>query len=240
MSPIETQQVGPEDFERDVHARKFRNQIVAHPQAFRQLLATVNDPQNARMLVKVSEHDRPALEGIISLVENEPSIEKILKAGESEYHFRRAVGVAIKLKMEKLGWCTTGKKKSVRGARYFTKAEVYVKVPTPKLSKSTGHVIPTPSATETNKSMVPESEIPITKIGLLRSRITVMTLAASVLVTIGGVTLLYDGRLALGITMLATAVMICAIGVVTRRWAGELTQQTGSGLSDSMRGRPTP
>lgn len=69
---------------------------------------------------------------------------------------------------------------------------------------------------------------------------TVMTLAASVLVTIGGVTLLYDGRLALGITMLATAAMICAIGVVTRRWAGELTQQTGSGLSDPMRGRPTP
>lgn len=211
VNPIQTQRVTPKDFERDVSARKFRRSLDDHPQAFIRLFAILNDPENARMLVKVSERGRPALEGIIKLVENEPSIEKILKAGPSEYHFRRAVGVAIKLKIEKLGWCTTGRKNTVRGARYFTKAEIYEKVQPHTPSTLKKHVVSTPSATETDKSTVSESEIPETRSGLFRNAMTVMTLTASALVVIGGVTLLNGGRVVLGIIMLTIAALVCVI-----------------------------
>jgi hypothetical protein len=49
----------------------------------------------------------------------------VLELGSAGHRFRQAVGVAVRLKMEALGWSTTGRKAAVPGAHYFTKAECY-------------------------------------------------------------------------------------------------------------------
>ncbi len=68
-------------------------------------------------------HDLPALSGVVRLLESDDAIEPVLASGPRGHRFRQTVGVAIRLKMEKLGWNSSGRKGVVRGARYFTKAE---------------------------------------------------------------------------------------------------------------------
>ena len=53
---------------------------------------------------------------------------------------------------------------------------------------------------------------------------TGLILGAGVLAAIGGVSLLSDDRVALGITILVTAAVVCGTGVATWRWSGELTR----------------
>ncbi len=221
-NPIMTRHVTPQDFERDISARKFRNEIGKHPQAFNRLFAVLNNPDNEKKLVEASECGRSALEGIIDLVETEPEIEKILKARPKENHFRRAVGVAIKLKIEKLGWSTTGRKSTIRGARYFTKAEIY-KVQSQgtafKPEDKTGHATTQRQRSLDHSTVNPETPTNRTS---LRNVMLVVNLVAGILVAIGGVILLSEDQTTIGGLMIAAAV--CGMGYATWRWLGELTR----------------
>jgi hypothetical protein len=118
-------EVGPADFEADAHAVKYRGQLEAHPEAFDRLFGLLNDRSNEQRLVDAEMQGMPALAGVVRFIESDPVIAGVLDTGPAGFRFRQTVGVAIKLKMGKLGWRTTGRKGSVRGARHFTKAEHY-------------------------------------------------------------------------------------------------------------------
>lgn len=118
--------IGASDFEADAHAAKYRAELESHPAACRRLFALLNDPANEQRLVDAELHGMPALAGVVRFIEADPAIELILATGSDGFRFRQTVGVAVKLKMAKLGWNASGRKGTVRGARHFTKAERYI------------------------------------------------------------------------------------------------------------------
>ncbi|MCQ3812786.1 MAG: hypothetical protein KTV68_19800 [Acidimicrobiia bacterium] len=117
--------VGINDFKRDSHAAKYVVELDCRPVAAERLFWLLNRPANEQRLEDAEMNGMPALAGVARLLEDDPVIGEILDTDPASLRFRQAVGVAIKLKMAKLGWQTTGTKGAVRGARHFTKAERY-------------------------------------------------------------------------------------------------------------------
>ena len=112
-----------EDFGRDPHARRYRDQLHNHPIAFKRLFELLNDPANEQRLIDAGSYGKPALAGVVRFIEADPDIGTLVESDR----FRQTVGVAVRLKMAKLGWQKTGKKGTVTGARCFVKAERYTK-----------------------------------------------------------------------------------------------------------------
>lgn len=113
------------DFSDDSHAAKYRDEIVRHPEAFLRLISILNDPENERRLTDAEMHGLPALCGVARFIEADPVIASVLIDSEASLRLRQTIGVAVKLKMAKLGWCPTGKKGTAKGSRHFTRAEHY-------------------------------------------------------------------------------------------------------------------
>lgn len=124
-SPL-IRELGIDDFARDPHAAKYRDELEARPDAFTRLFALMNDPANEQRLVDAEMLGLPALAGIARFVEADPVIARTLEPDQDGNRFRQTVGVAVRLKMELMGWQKTGRKGTVRGSRLFTKAERYV------------------------------------------------------------------------------------------------------------------
>jgi hypothetical protein len=114
-----------QNFAADRHAATYVPELDAHPIARNRLLDLLNDPENEQRLIHAEEHERPPLAGVVRLLEADPAIAEVLATGPAGYRFRQAVGVAIRLKMEELGWTTTGRKGAIPHAQHFTKAERY-------------------------------------------------------------------------------------------------------------------
>lgn len=111
-------------FEGDRHASRYLGALGENREAFDDLLAILNDPANEQRLIDAERNGRPALAGVVRMIERNPVIASLLESGESGHRFRQGVGVAVRLKMENLGWSKTGRKGAVPG-RFFTKAERY-------------------------------------------------------------------------------------------------------------------
>jgi hypothetical protein len=111
-----------QSFEQDSHAAAYLSVLTANPGAFAELLEILNDPMNERCLIVVSELGHPALCGVVTLVEASPALAAVVP---DNLRFRQAVGVAVRLRMEELGWNTTGRKLSVTNSTHFKTAEVY-------------------------------------------------------------------------------------------------------------------
>jgi len=115
-----------QSFRDDPHAAAYVPALESHPDATRRLLELLNEPINEERLIDAERlHDRPALTGVVRLLEDDPEIVAVLASGPASYRFRQAVGVGVRLKMEERGWATTGRKGTVPKARYFTKSERY-------------------------------------------------------------------------------------------------------------------
>ena len=114
-----------DDFKRDAHAAKYVIELDCRPEAADRLFGLLNEPANEQRLVDAEMLGLPALAGVARFLEDDPAIGEVLETDPASLRFRQAVGVAIKLKMAKLGWRTTGTKGAVRGSRHFTKAERY-------------------------------------------------------------------------------------------------------------------
>lgn len=113
------------DFKRDSHAAKYVVELDCRPEAAERLFWLINSLANEQRMVDAEMNGMPALAGVARFLENDPIIGEVLDSDPVSLRFRQAVGVAIKLKMAKLGWRTTGTKGAVRGSRHFTKAERY-------------------------------------------------------------------------------------------------------------------
>ncbi len=117
--------MGVNDFKRDSHAAKYVVELDCRPEATERLFWLLNEPANEQRLEDAEMNGMPALAGVARILEDDLVIGEVLDTDPASLRFRQAVGVAIKLKMAKLGWQTTGKKGAVRGSRHFTKAERY-------------------------------------------------------------------------------------------------------------------
>lgn len=111
-------------FLEDPHAAKYRDVVENHSDAFAQVVAILNDPYYQEQLSAAERFGRPALSGVVHAIEADEIVAASL-ASPASLRFRQTVGVAVRLTMEAMGWSTTGKKGSIRGATYFRRAERY-------------------------------------------------------------------------------------------------------------------
>lgn len=111
-------------FEGDSHAAKYLGALQSSPEAFERLLDLLNRPEVARHLTSLAPGE-PALSAIVESIEGDEVIEHAVSSGPGALRFRQAVGVAVRLRMEQLGWMTTGSKGTVRRSRHFGRAERY-------------------------------------------------------------------------------------------------------------------
>lgn len=111
-------------FAADTHAAKYLSTLQRSPDAFAHLLDLLNRPETARRMVAMPAGE-PALGGIVELIERDEAIERVITAGPDALRFRQAIGVAVRLRMEQLGWAPAGSKGTVRRSRHFGRAERY-------------------------------------------------------------------------------------------------------------------
>ena len=117
--------VNHDSFTNDSHGATYLGDLRDFPQATEELFDVLNASCAPTALGVATRLGHPALGGVVEEIESRPAIEEILQSGEAGRRFRQAVGVAIRLRMDQLGWSTTGTKGVVRNARYFKKAERY-------------------------------------------------------------------------------------------------------------------
>lgn len=113
-----------EDFLVDSQGAKYSDVARTHREALARLMAMLSDPNHQAELVAAEEYGHPALSGIVRAIEADESIARSL-ASPAGNRFRQAVGVAVRIAMERLGWGKTGRKGPVRGATKFKRAERY-------------------------------------------------------------------------------------------------------------------
>ena len=111
-------------FRDDPHAAKYRDVVEDHPDAMTRVFAILDDPSHRQQLVAAETYGRPALSGVVRDIEVDEIVAPVLASADS-LRFRQAVGVAVRLTMEAMGWATTGKKGPVRGSTYFRTSERY-------------------------------------------------------------------------------------------------------------------
>jgi hypothetical protein len=133
MSPVTITQ---EDFLADRQGRTFAD--VAHDpeQPFDEVLAFFNDAERQqRMEDSETHHDRAPLAGVVRELESQPTIDVFLSGvhAHRSKRLRQAVGVLVRMIMERRGWRKTGRKGSLgvraavsqRSAFWFIRAERY-------------------------------------------------------------------------------------------------------------------
>lgn len=116
-------------FRLDPHAAKYLPELENRPQAGERLLVILNAGDSARLLIHEADRGDPPLDGLVRRIEADPEIRPILASGPQGHRFRQTVGVAIRLRMEQLGWQTTRSKGVVRGAEFFKRAQRYSRNP---------------------------------------------------------------------------------------------------------------
>ena len=109
-------------FQSDPHASKYLKVLDEEALACDRLLELLNDPCSEHRLTDAEELGHAALNGIVRFLDEDPDI---APAVEANLRFRQAVGVAVRLKMEELGWTKTGIKGPV-ASNNFSRAERYV------------------------------------------------------------------------------------------------------------------
>lgn len=112
-----------DSFRLDPHAARYVAELDRRPRAGERLFAILNDRETEGLLIHEAGRGDPPLDGVVGRIEADPEIRPILEAGSAGHRFRQTVGVAVRLRMEELGWQRTGHKGTVNGAEYFKKAE---------------------------------------------------------------------------------------------------------------------
>ena len=111
-------------FRDDPHAAKYRDVVEDHADAMTRVFSILDDPSHRQQLVAAETYGRPALSGVVRDIEVDEIVDPVLASADS-LRFRQAVGVAVRLTMEAMGWATTGKKGPVRGSTHFRTSERY-------------------------------------------------------------------------------------------------------------------
>jgi len=124
------------DFLQDRQGRTFADVLNDPEQPFDAVFDFFNDQDRQRRMVESEiHHDRPPLAGVVRELESHPSVDDFLSSQHPRRtkRLRQAVGVVVRMVMERLGWKKTGKKGSL-GIR----AKVAPRTPTPGAYHNTG------------------------------------------------------------------------------------------------------
>jgi len=105
-----------DDFLQDRQGRTFADVLNDPEQPFADVLEFFNDEARQRRMEESElHHDRPALAGVVRELEAQPSIDSFLSSQHPQRtkRLRQAVGVVVRMIMDRLGWKKTGKKGSL-------------------------------------------------------------------------------------------------------------------------------
>lgn len=138
--PVEAEMPGVvitrQDFLQDRHGRTFADVLNDPEQPFDAVLDFFSDPARQRRMEESEiHHDRPPLAGVVRELEAQPRLDEFLCSPHPHRtrRMRQAVGVVVRMIMERLGWKRTGKKGSL-GVR----APVTAQTATPRPHHNTG------------------------------------------------------------------------------------------------------
>src|SRR5688572_22762407 len=104
------------EFSKDPQGRTFADVLDDPQQPFDDVLKFfANEDRQRRMEEAEIHHDRPALAGVVRELESQARIERFLanEISVRSKRFRQAVGVVVRIVMERRGWRKTGKKGSL-------------------------------------------------------------------------------------------------------------------------------
>jgi hypothetical protein len=105
-----------EEFLKDRQGRTFADVLNDPSQPFHEALEFFNDPdRQRRMEESETHHDRAPLAGVVRELESLPGINKFLGTVQAQRNqrLRQAIGVLVRMIMERRGWRKTGKKGSL-------------------------------------------------------------------------------------------------------------------------------
>lgn len=100
----------------DRQGRTFVDVVNDPEQPFSEVLEFFNDADRQRRMEESEmHHDRAPMAGVVQELESRPSINRILGAADARrsQRLRQAIGVLIRMIMERRGWRKTGKKGSL-------------------------------------------------------------------------------------------------------------------------------
>jgi hypothetical protein len=125
-----------DDFLRDREGSTFADVVNDPEQPFDAVLDFFNDETRQRRMEESEiHHDRPPSAGVVRELESQPAIDQFLASQHPRCtkRLRQAVGVVVRIIMERLGWKKTGKKGSL-GVR----AKIAPRTETPGAYHNTG------------------------------------------------------------------------------------------------------
>jgi hypothetical protein len=105
-----------DDFLADRQGRTFADVVTSSEEPFDEALTFFNDGDRQRRMEEAEiHHDRAPLAGVVRELESIPTINRFLSRihARRSQRFRQAIGVLIRMIMEKRGWRKTGKKGSL-------------------------------------------------------------------------------------------------------------------------------
>jgi hypothetical protein len=105
-----------EEFLADRQGRTFADVATGSERPFAAALEFFNDPDRQRRMEESEiHHDRAPLAGVVRELESTPAINRFLARihPRRSQRFRQAIGVLIRILMERRGWSKTGKKGSL-------------------------------------------------------------------------------------------------------------------------------
>ena len=105
-----------EDFLKDRQGRTFADVLNDTEQPFGEVLAFFNEAHRQRRMEDAEiHHDRAPLAGVVRELESQPAINRFLSEihAQRTQRLRQAIGVLVRIIMERRGWKKTGKKGSL-------------------------------------------------------------------------------------------------------------------------------
>jgi hypothetical protein len=113
---MEKIRVTREDFLQDPQGKTFADVAKDAEQPFADVLAFFDDADRQRRMEESElHHDRSPLAGVVRELEAQPRVNQFLSATQTRRNtrFRQAIGVLVRMIMEKRGWQKTGRKGSL-------------------------------------------------------------------------------------------------------------------------------
>ena len=104
------------EFLGDRQAKTFADVVNDPDQPFDTVLEFFDDADRQRRMEESElHHDRPALAGVVRELESQPAVDQFLAGAHIRRNtrFRQAVGVLVRMIMERRGWQKTGRKGSL-------------------------------------------------------------------------------------------------------------------------------
>jgi hypothetical protein len=116
MSSIPNVTISRNEFLDDRQGRTFADVASDSEQPFSEVLEFFNDAERQRRMEESElHHDRAPMAGVVRELESLPSINRVLGSADARrsQRLRQAIGVLIRMIMERRGWRKTGKKGSL-------------------------------------------------------------------------------------------------------------------------------